>query len=572
MRVLDENQKPRETILPKQLEFSNQFRLKVPVCGCIFRMRGLAAQKKMFAVQGSETRTVFFGASWQILKICTFGVTGPSDMRAAPKITSLVLVWGLQITPTFTKLRGLGRSVGLRNCQSVRWLGFFFLQVDIDSHDALIRNHFSWCTFRSPETILEQWCHLQAQLLIISLLLAPGASPNHPSYGVVRLMWDGWFVGGSFDHINLSYFCDFPPHATFEEEKLHTTKISLCCANTIRSSSKSFIAMSLASTVADHFVFFETWGVAKWSTSPFFFTCFAPSTSAIKRWMWSVALFESPEASSRKGRSWKTWGNICYACFCRHSCKPCVCIVSNYLHVHHFSSYQSKSHTTYESIPHTVVVRVKRLIWSFEVFIPNIQSQTSRQKLKFINYSLFVIYTKYATHITVQLQWKPSPATAFCIHKHCAKASTFGLLQLQALQSNATHTNFCEIRHKQDTHSSFFSLRFGRRCAVARSFPVRNMYVQKPLGQKHPFDAFTISIPPMLYKSNLSLFTFQGNRQFTSTYLCSFFCVGPTRATRSWKRTASAYIRRARLRSYSQRQQPCKTSMDMSRLEKIKNK
>ena len=70
-------------------------------------------------------------------------------------------------------------------------------------------------------------------------------------------------MGGSFDHINLSYFYDFPPHATLEEEKLHTTMISLRCANSIRSSSKSFIAMSLASTAADHFTFFESWGVAK---------------------------------------------------------------------------------------------------------------------------------------------------------------------------------------------------------------------------------------------------------------------------------------------------------------------
>ena len=55
--------------------------------------------------------------------------------------------------------------------------------------------------------------------------------------------------------------------------------------------------------------FFESWGVAKWSTSPFFFfISFAPSTSPIKRWMWSAALFESSEPSSRKGRSWKREG------------------------------------------------------------------------------------------------------------------------------------------------------------------------------------------------------------------------------------------------------------------------
>jgi hypothetical protein len=44
---------------------------------------------------------------------------------------------------------------------------------------------------------------------------------------------------------------------------------SLCCANTIRFSSKSFIVKSLASAAADLELFFETWGDDKWITSPF---------------------------------------------------------------------------------------------------------------------------------------------------------------------------------------------------------------------------------------------------------------------------------------------------------------
>ena len=83
-------------------------------------------------------------------------------------------------------------------------------------------------------------------------------------------------MGGSFDHINLSYFYDFPPHATLEEEKLHTTMISLRCANSIRSSSKSFIAMSLASTAADHFTFLKAGASPNDPPPPFSFSFPSP--------------------------------------------------------------------------------------------------------------------------------------------------------------------------------------------------------------------------------------------------------------------------------------------------------